>query len=223
VKKGAANMTIIKRLWNRVFRKACPTFKTRPFSELRDRLDYDRRHPRPWYTKTYNSLRYFFKHTIGTPRDWYKEVKWFIQRGRRGWADRDTWSLDWYLSGWMPDALRHLKNTKHGVPSAMFEGEDCATDGNPSEEGMARASARWDAAMDKMIAAFEAHRRMGDFSYEEELGEYQFSRPIGVSVDAWEKLSDERHDKQQLLIKRDELIEKEGLELFVKHFHSLWD
>src|SRR6266852_1897293 len=30
---------------------------------------------------------------------WIKGLKWFWQRGRRGWADCDTWSFDNYLAG----------------------------------------------------------------------------------------------------------------------------
>jgi hypothetical protein len=45
--------------------------------------------------------------------------KWFIKRGRRGWADCDASSLDCYLSGWLPAALRHLKKTRRGLPGIL--------------------------------------------------------------------------------------------------------
>ena len=52
-------------------------------------------------------------------RQCYLHVKWFIQRGWRGYADCDVWSIDWYLCGWLPGALRQLANNVHGVPGDM--------------------------------------------------------------------------------------------------------
>lgn len=38
-------------------------------------------------------------------KDWYFEIKYFIQRGRRGYSDRDAWSLHDYMSEIMLDVL----------------------------------------------------------------------------------------------------------------------
>ena len=45
-----------------------------------------------------------------------RDVRAFIQRGRRGWADRDTWNLDEYLARVTGQALAHLADTGHGYP-----------------------------------------------------------------------------------------------------------
>lgn len=50
------------------------------------------------------------------PQDKYRAIKWFIQRGRRGYADCDLWSLDWYLLSWLPKAIRELKTISYGHP-----------------------------------------------------------------------------------------------------------
>jgi hypothetical protein len=172
----------------------------------------------------YYVLYRFFKYNPwGNPRQAYREVRYFIQRGRRGWSDRDVWSLDHYLSGWLPDALRQLKATKHGVPAAVVELEDCGEDGNTTEEGIARASGRWDVIMDKMIAAFEADQKINDGLYEKELGDYPLMRPSGVSADAWEKVKDNHFAASRLLMERDKKIKEEGLLLFVKFYNNLWD
>ncbi len=115
----------------------------------------------PWYRRVYWAIYRYFNHSPwGSPRRIYNETKFILQRARRGWADSDTWSLDCYLDSWMPAALRHLKEHKHGVPSCIFLPVDLIVggdwQGNPSDEGMVRAEARWDAIMDKMIEAFEA-------------------------------------------------------------------
>lgn len=51
-------------------------------------------------------------------RDFPNEIKWFIQRGKRGYADCDVWSLDWYLLGWLPKAIRQLRDTTHSYPTS---------------------------------------------------------------------------------------------------------
>jgi len=43
------------------------------------------------------------------PKNIYVELKAFYQRGLYGYSDRDLWSLDEYLSSWMPSALRELE------------------------------------------------------------------------------------------------------------------
>jgi len=164
---------------------------------------------------------------IQSPRRIYNETKFILQRARRGWADSDTWSLGGYLDSWMPAALRHLKEHRHGVPSCMFVPEDLIVggdrQGNPSDEGMVRAGARWDVVMDKMIEAFEASKRMSAGIYEAELGEYPQGRPSGVSIDAWEAVENSRFAATRLLTERDQKIFEEGRALFVTHYHSLWD
>ena len=182
----------------------------------------------PWFRRVYWAIyRYFKNSPWGSPRRIYNETKFVLQRARRGWADSDTWSLDSYLDSWMPAALRHLKENKHGVPSCMFMPEDLISEedwqGNPSDEGMVRAQIRWNAIMDKMIEAFEASRRMSDGLYKAELGDYPLRRPSGVSVDAWEAVRENHFAASRLLTERDQKIFEEGMALFVKHYHSLWD
>jgi hypothetical protein len=46
----------------------------------------------------------------------YEKIEAFLQRGDRGWADRDTFDLDQYLAGVIAGSLRHLARTTHGWP-----------------------------------------------------------------------------------------------------------
>ena len=43
--------------------------------------------------------------------------KWWYQRAKRGYANCDVWSLDWYLNSWLPQAIRQLKNS--GYPADL--------------------------------------------------------------------------------------------------------
>ena len=45
-----------------------------------------------------------------------REVRWFWQRGRRGWADVDMWNLHSYLEGILADCLPILSEIAHGSP-----------------------------------------------------------------------------------------------------------
>jgi len=54
-------------------------------------LDQEGRRPSPY-------VRQFFLRIIEWPAQRWRNLRVFIQRGRRGWADRDTWNLDEYLA-----------------------------------------------------------------------------------------------------------------------------
>jgi hypothetical protein len=75
----------------------------------------------------------------------YDRMKWFVQRGYRGYADCDIWNLDYYLSGWMPAALKQLEQTKYGTPIGM-------------------TSRGWETRIRIMREGFEAVREMDDLS-----------------------------------------------------------
>ena len=46
----------------------------------------------------------------------YYKPKYFIQRGKRGYSDRDIWNMDSYLSKLLPDMLEHLANISNSYP-----------------------------------------------------------------------------------------------------------
>lgn len=81
----------------------------------------------------------------------YLEVKWFIQRGRRGYSDRDSWNLGYYLAQWMPEAVRSLK-AGHGVPARFVDVDE------PTEMDMVRYRAQWDVTLETIAKGFEATR-----------------------------------------------------------------
>lgn len=54
-----------------------------------------------------------------------KEIKWFIQRGKRGYADSDVWDLHYYLTDIIPPAIRQLRDETSGYPDNPFHKEGC--------------------------------------------------------------------------------------------------
>ena len=79
-------------------------------------------------------------------RDLPREIRWFIQRGKRGYADCDLWSFDNYLANMLPKALRQFKERLYAYP---------ATDGAETPE-------KWNSILDQMIEGFEAIRDNDD-------------------------------------------------------------
>lgn len=53
-----------------------------------------------------------------------RPIKWFWQRGRRGWADCDTWALDHYLEGILSEALSYLGDHRMGSPPQLCPDRD---------------------------------------------------------------------------------------------------
>jgi len=50
-----------------------------------------------------------------------EEMKYLIQRAKRGYSDRDLWDLGYYISGVMVKALDDLDKTTHCYPANIGE------------------------------------------------------------------------------------------------------
>ena len=110
-----------------------------------------------------------------------KKIKHYYQRATRGYSDQDLWSLDSYLAGWLPDALRQFKGAKQGTPAEFFSNKDHPWDPLP-EGDHDRAVAEWHAVLDKMIQAFEAHNRIFDLDYDEDRDERIFEEGAALFI-----------------------------------------
>jgi hypothetical protein len=71
----------------------------------------------------------------------FKEIKYFIQRGIRGYSDRDLWDFNYYLSSMLPKALRQLAGQTISYP--------CFQKGFTFE--------KWQKALNKMADGIEAY------------------------------------------------------------------
>ena len=126
--------------------------------------------------------------------DFLYEVKWAYQRVVRGWDDRASWSLDYWMTENVLEILKVLKKNKHGSPNPMFDGlpyEDEETY-SYSDESYKIAEERWNIEIDKMIAGFEAAKKMQE----------------------WENINE---------YKQLEKTFQEGMASFVKYYFNLWD
>ena len=168
----------------------------------------------------------WWKHWL-SPQTYYYWLKYKIQRARRGWADCDTWSLDNYLSTWLPAAIRHLKEHSHGYPANMFEDGDSTEENSycANDDAYARAEEKWDSILQTIIDGFVAYNRVSDGLYEEELGPYPMPEGDDFLTDINRPSAEKqaRFARVRELEARDMQKFKEGMALFVEHFQSLWD
>jgi hypothetical protein len=140
----------------------------------------------------------------------YRPIKWFIQRGKRGWSNSDVWNLHYYLAEIIPEMLRRLQKNHCGYPG----------------HGEANTPEKWEAILGQMIAGFEAAQRLSDSTSNENskmvsvpckdhpgFSEIEFTNP-------W---TDEQVTHFKELDKQDTRTFKVGMKLFTKWFFALWD
>ena len=97
--------------------------------------------------------KWYISHPLGFIKDLYGDIRAFYQRGTRGWADCDTWGLNYYLSCWLPQALKRLRDNSRGCPPELFDVTDITHEDNCH---------KWKDILDEMIDGFEAYRKFED-------------------------------------------------------------
>ena len=102
---------------------------------------------RPLFVKIWSKVRYRFP----TFRDYARRIKWFIQRGRRGYSDCDTWNMYSYLIRITLPMLRWLRTNNAGYPGY----------------GKASTPEKWDTLLDEMIEGFEAAKRIEEWDFKD--------------------------------------------------------
>ena len=147
-----------------------------------------------WYNK------YFaipFQTSIRAIKDFPSEVKWFYQRGSRGWSDRSAWSIDTWLVDNLIPMLERLKNNKYGTPTSMYrDDEGYGTDLNFTEEADRLAEQRWDNVLSEIIYGLKCAKKIQDLDYDYK--ETELTEMLNKSS-------------------------KRSFELIGKHLFSLWD
>jgi hypothetical protein len=127
----------------------------------------------------------------------FENIKYFIQRGRRGWSDEDAWDIDHYLARIIPPMVRRIGKDGMGCPEEFFD-NTCKND----------ECHKWKEILEEIAQGFEAAEQIKNLSFgfrwEKENGIYDM------------KVKEEK--QKQLAAKFDR-----GMELFSKYFLNLWD
>ena len=138
-------------------------------------------------------------------RTLYCEIKWFLQRGRRGWADRDTWSMDSYLERVIPGMLIRLANAAHGYPcqnktcdKQCYSCNQCP----PQICDSCKCQEEWEAGLLKTATIFRY------------LQENPWDERCSSAMSGAELVEESKKDEQ---------MRKEALEWLFNNWESLWD
>ena len=130
------------------------------------------------------------------------ELIYFVQRGRSGWSERDCWGVDSHLSEIIPEMLRWLKVTKHGVPNEFVEMARKTREKSGiqviDETDVDQGEKLFDAMLDEIIEGFEAHQ----------------------NIDNHRDYNREEHQANEKIWRAKFL---RGMELFIKYYDTLWD
>lgn len=129
----------------------------------------------------------------------FDRIRDFIQRGRRGWADSDVWSVDEYLCRILPPMLRKIKEGNVGCPCSLYD-----------RKAKNNECHKWEEILEEMAQGFEAHDSMTQ----------------GFGCNEWKKHKSGSGMIMTYDKKKAKLLEEKynrGMELFVKYFGALWD
>ena len=96
----------------------------------------------------------FWGHWIN-PQTYWRAVKYFCQRGYRGYADCDHWDMDSYLENVMLGLFRNLKKHTQSYPSGMG-------DRIIDTEGTDTGFEKWQAILTEIIEGLEASQELKD-------------------------------------------------------------
>ena len=146
--------------------------------------------------RIYYAIVRFFESIIETPR----RIKWFIQRGKRGWANSDTWGFSYYLTKVISEGVHHLKENIHGMPCDLTEGQ-------------------WIDILNKITYTFESAERMSDSEL--------YLIKDKKQREKWQKFlvgHNKKFKSHNRCMTNKEIREyEEGWKLFKEYFFNLWD
>jgi hypothetical protein len=138
-------------------------------------------------------FNYFIYRLPTLPKDIYREIYWFIQRGKRGYSDRDIWGFNTYLSNVIVEGLKQLKEERHGYPLGL-------------------TPKKWDKILVQIIEGFELTYK-GVTTLEEYNKDEKF----------FKNTRRKKQFKNYAPTKTEVKKVERAFKLFHNHFCSLWD
>lgn len=178
---------------------------------------------------------YWWKEKLN-PDNYYRAIKYFCQRGWRGYADCDFWDANSYLESNILGVMTELKKYKHGYPFGLCTCKKDEYGGcEIPEGGECDGSKVWDSIVDEIIDGLHAsrelvleetqppsvHPHLGEpFEFEEVEGSDGKLMRLKPTPDGSPRFVPEEYDKWADPLKKKR---KRAMLLLVKHWDSLWD
>lgn len=160
------------------------------------------------------------------PETYWRAIKYFCQRGYRGYADCDTWNLNSYMTTVLLGSIKHLQEYVHGYPQSCsdYPMDHIYTEDDPDDTGFEK----WQSILSEMIEGLEAAIELEEENTVTD-GVYD-KRPIKfIDVPGFEGKLVEMEDREfnhelyESWRKPLEMKRKRGMLLIVKYWDSLWD
>ena len=162
--------------------------------------DKDNREEKDFVYRIYRKL-YRLIHNGFYLSDLKRDIVAFIQRGKRGWSNRDVWELSDYISKTLAKTLLLLNKNHCGYPGDLTEGQ-------------------WLDILNKMIDTFETAYKIagGEVYYipTKEWNEIKYRQMLHY-------IESKGPIVERVLSKKQSKEFEEGFALFQKYFFSLWD
>lgn len=179
------------------------------FKDLKDKWEW--RKKQWWYPLS--QVWWWIRHGIWSRlSDIPRNIKYFFQRGFRGYSDCDLWGTWDYLGPLILNMLVDLKRIKHGTPAT----EDPITGKFSDDPDKDYDEKRWDDILDKMIRGFAIIAKIQN-------GELE----IGIGMGDEQKVEMNEQWKKEgwgrFTTKEEEEQIQESFRLLGRHFFSLWD
>lgn len=93
----------------------------------------------------WEEIYYFFVRNYNKIKYKVQDVKYFFQRGKKGYSDLDIWDFSDYLCDVLKNGLRELKEISNGCPHGVYDAS------KKDDECW-----KWDEILTEMIEGFEA-------------------------------------------------------------------
>lgn len=181
--------------------------------------EWEKNHP---VLDFFQSFYYEVGRKIEIPGDTYRAIKYFIQRGKRGYSDCDIWGFDSYLSNIIVNGLKDLKEQLHGVPCGLTGTQAISLDDNDDTE-----MKEWKRIIEEIIWTFKATQHIQDrewFSVEDEKNRTQLVKFVKILNKKDNGLfKDLPQTKHYLMTKKDMTRYEQGWKYFKQYYFSLWD
>lgn len=163
------------------------------------------------------------------PNNYWKTVKYFCQRGYRGYADCDAWDMDSYMDSNILGLLKELQEHKHGFPAELSNyNHDLAWDAVENLNVIDTGAEEWATILQEMIDGFEAsielrkEETVPEGTYSNEPVEFE---DLGNGMCRLKETDTPRFNNDLYNEWSKPLVEKQqkARELLIKWWPSLWD
>lgn len=147
-----------------------------------------------WYKNVSGGIMGYSPHVIfSDPWDVVSEtgrrIKWAYQRVYRGWDDRATWGVGYWLIEYMPGILSSIKGSQYGIPATFFSDDDINMADNNA------AAKKYDKVLADLIDGFNEMKQLQDFDFD-----YRSKKTKDKSFREYKKKEKEAKEKLKLLV-----------------------